>query len=197
MSSAFSGGDALMDKLKALSQRVGDGAELKVGFLEGATYEDGTPVATIAALNEFGGTLKIPERQQDLHFRLNEKTGNIKPRFVKRSKSNFAQTVTIPAHTVTVPPRPFFRNMIAIEGPTWGKQMVKLMKANDNNATTAISQLGEHMASKLRQSIRNTTSPGLSQSTLRRGGRKRKPGVDRPLIDTGHMINSVDYEVNE
>jgi hypothetical protein len=30
------------------------GASLKVGFMAGATYPDGTPVATVAFLNEFG-----------------------------------------------------------------------------------------------------------------------------------------------
>ena len=41
----------------ALNSRVSASAALvKVGFLEGATYPDGTPVAQVAAWNEYGTT---------------------------------------------------------------------------------------------------------------------------------------------
>jgi hypothetical protein len=53
---AFSGGDVLEAKLKEMAERVSRKASLNVGFLEGATYPDGTPVAQIAAINEFGAT---------------------------------------------------------------------------------------------------------------------------------------------
>lgn len=40
-------------KLKEIVDKMG-GDTLKVGFLEGATYPDGTPVASVAFWNEFG-----------------------------------------------------------------------------------------------------------------------------------------------
>lgn len=40
--------------IQALAQRM-DG-EVEVGFLEGATYPDGTPVAAVAFWNEFGAS---------------------------------------------------------------------------------------------------------------------------------------------
>lgn len=48
------GGEALAKKLKELADKLGDGGTLRVGFIEGATYPDGTPVALVAAANEFG-----------------------------------------------------------------------------------------------------------------------------------------------
>lgn len=50
----FTGGDALEKKLSEIAKKVGNGTTLKVGFLGGATYPDGTSVAMVAAANEFG-----------------------------------------------------------------------------------------------------------------------------------------------
>lgn len=49
-----SGGDKISQVLAALGDRLGKATEVRVGFLEGATYPDGTSVATVAALNNFG-----------------------------------------------------------------------------------------------------------------------------------------------
>lgn len=60
----FSGGDKLIAKLK----KMGDGfkkGKLTVGFYEGAKYKDGTPVAQVAAIQNFGATINggfIPPR---------------------------------------------------------------------------------------------------------------------------------------
>lgn len=42
-------------------RKIGEGNTLKVGFLNEATYPDGTNVATVALFNEFG-TTNIPPR---------------------------------------------------------------------------------------------------------------------------------------
>lgn len=49
-----SGGERTIAAIKAFVDKLGKADEVRVGFLEGATYPDGTPVATIAALNNFG-----------------------------------------------------------------------------------------------------------------------------------------------
>lgn len=49
-----SGGERLGEALKRVRDRVRSGAEVRVGFLENATYPDGTKVATVAAINNFG-----------------------------------------------------------------------------------------------------------------------------------------------
>jgi len=48
------GGDKLEAYLRKMASRVGRPATLKVGILAGASYPDGTPVAMVAAVNEFG-----------------------------------------------------------------------------------------------------------------------------------------------
>lgn len=51
---AVKGGDRVSKYLRDLANRLDDNEVLRAGFLEGATYPDGTPVATVAAANEFG-----------------------------------------------------------------------------------------------------------------------------------------------
>ena len=47
------GADELMRKLEEIAKRMGGGA-VEVGFMSGATYPDGTPVAAVAYWNEYG-----------------------------------------------------------------------------------------------------------------------------------------------
>jgi len=51
---SFTGGEAMEKKLAEIAKKVGNGTTIKVGFLEGAKYPDGTPVSMVAAANEFG-----------------------------------------------------------------------------------------------------------------------------------------------
>lgn len=48
------GGHKTAHVLQELADKLGKATEVRVGFLEGATYPDGTPVAMVAALNNFG-----------------------------------------------------------------------------------------------------------------------------------------------
>lgn len=54
------GGDGLSKALEDIARRMG-GGEVAVGFMEGATYPDGTPVAGVAFWNEFGKSVQSAE----------------------------------------------------------------------------------------------------------------------------------------
>jgi hypothetical protein len=57
------GGEKLERALAELSRNVTSAATLRVGFLENATYPDGTKVALVAAVNNFGAPSRgIPPR---------------------------------------------------------------------------------------------------------------------------------------
>lgn len=60
-----------------------------------------------AAIHQLGGTIKKPARKAVLFLKRNARTGEIGHRFVERKKSNVVQDVTIPAHTITIPARPY------------------------------------------------------------------------------------------
>lgn len=144
----FKGGQALVKRLEEMAKKLGDGGSLRVGFLEGATYPDGTPVPLVAAVNEFGR----PDRNQ--------------------------------------PPRPFFRSMIAEKQKDWPRALGAVAKNNDYDIDKTLGQMGEGIKGQLQESIRHLDAPLLSPVTVAR------KGFEKPLVDTGHMMNSVDYEVD-
>lgn len=144
---SFSGGDKLERYLAELARKIQNPGTLRVGFLEGATYPDGTPVPLVASVQEFGS----------------------------------------PAQGV--PARPFFRGMIADKSPTWGPAMGEVLKQTDFDAAGALRLMGEGIKGQLQQSIIEFDRVPLSPLTIARKGN------DKQLVDTGHMLNSVDYEV--
>lgn len=88
-----------------------------------------------------------------------------------------------------IPPRPFFRNMIAAKSGEWPEAIANLLRANEYDVAATLGQAGEAVTGQLRQSIIDTNSPPLSQKTVDR------KGFDKPLVDTGHMLNSINYIV--
>lgn len=67
-------------------------------------FEVGTDVE-YGAIHHFGGEIKHEARQSSVYFRQNQKTGVVGNRFVRQTRSNFAQDVTIGAYTVKMPAR--------------------------------------------------------------------------------------------
>lgn len=177
---SFSGGEALKKKLQELADKLGDPKTLRVGFLESATYEDKehTPVAYVAAIAEFGN----PANGQ--------------------------------------PPRPFFRNMIALKSPQWGEDFAKIALASNYDSSVTFEFMGDHIKSQLMASIREITEPPLSPVTVllrqrfgnnhqeinfedvQKARRDVANGIkgaasDKPLIWSGHMLNSVGFDVED
>jgi len=91
--------------------------------------------------------------------------------------------------TGTIPPRPFFRNMVAAKSPEWPKGIATQLRLTNYNVPLTLQRTGAAIQGQLKQSIQDTNAPPLARSTVRR------KGFDKPLIDTGLMWRSVDYEV--
>jgi hypothetical protein len=86
-------------------------------------------------------------------------------------------------------PRPFFRNMIDAKSGEWPEAVRLNLKATKYNVPLTLGRVGEGIKGQLQQSIRDLVSPPLAESTI------QKKGFDKPLIDTGHMINSAAWQV--
>lgn len=71
-----------------------------------ANVEIGTNVL-YAAIHQFGGEIKQPERTQTIYRRHDKKTGELSDRFVRKSKATFAEDVSVGARTIHMPARPF------------------------------------------------------------------------------------------
>lgn len=176
----ISGGQKLEKALAKISRNVSRAGSVKVGFLSNATYPDGTPVAMVAAIQNWG------------------------------------------APKAKIPPRPFFSNMVRDKSPEWPRAVGDLLVANNFDTTAVLEQVGQGIAGQLRQSIVDTNDPPLRPVTLRLREMKRadpdlkvtgktvgeaklslvsNPKISlsetgrKPLVDTGHMLDSVDYQV--
>ena len=108
------------------------------------------------------------------------------------------------APSVGIPPRPFFRNMIAAKKGEWGPAIADLLKANGYDALRTLQLTGEAISGQLRESIIETNTPPLAPSTIVRKGGTHGMKYDpkdpstfpaKPLVDTGHLLNSIEYEV--
>lgn len=60
-----------------------------------------------AAIHQFGGEIQRPDRDVTIYRHHNAKKNELSPRFVKKSKANFASTHRAKADTITMPARPY------------------------------------------------------------------------------------------
>lgn len=176
---SFRGGEKLRAKLKELGERIGQRTVLKVGFFEEATYPNGTLVAMVAAIQEFG------------------------------------------APRASIPPRPYFRPMIASKSPSWGGALAQILKRTNYDGSKSMRILGNGIENQLQKSIIDVNEPTLSPITLMLRKMKSEGGPNfvvtgrtvgeaarrvaegesyagvntKPLDDTGHMISSVTSKV--
>jgi len=91
------------------------------------------------------------------------------------------------------PPRPFFRQAIAENGKRWANGLGKQIKRGAS-LEDALSVTGAFVKSDIQDSISSLMSPPLSPNTRKKSA---KQGFDKPLVDSGHMLGSVDYEVRQ
>jgi hypothetical protein len=178
VTAGLKGGDKLRAKLAEIAKKIEGEHELRVGFLEGATYPDeaGTPVAMVAWWLNYG--------------------------------------------TKTAPPRPFFTNMVKTKSSKWGDELATILQQNDFDVDTSLEIMGERISGQLREAITDLDAPALSPITLmirkmriddphlivtgatvgeaaRRvaAGESSSPASTKVGVYTGHMQNSIDYEV--
>ncbi|EBI3714160.1 hypothetical protein DPU05_14780 [Salmonella enterica subsp. enterica serovar Teddington] len=132
--------------------------QAKVGWFESAKYEDGTPVAYVAAINELGPNA-----------------------------------------------RPFMRPTIQERTQVWkavGKQGAKRVINGEAGAGQMFEMLGLQASGDIAKTISSITTPPLSPRTIAARQAKMANGktignLDKPLVETGLMINSLTYIVED
>ncbi len=91
--------------------------------------------------------------------------------------------------TAKTPPRPFLRNTVASKSPRWGNALGANLRATNYDVPQTMALMGEGIKGQVVQSIVQFKDPPNSARTIAR------KGFDKPLIDTGVMQRSVDFEV--
>ena len=142
----------LQDLLNKLKQNKGG---IKIGFLPGSKYPDGTPVAKVAVIQEFG--------------------------------------------TSDIPPRPFLYPTVEKHRAKWVDKLGEALRLNDYDGKKALNVIGMIAVGDVKDAIKAVTTPPLKESSIKARNRqyktKSKNTSTKPLIDTGQMLNSVEFEV--
>lgn len=178
-------GKVLLNQLKAMDQLTVD-----VGWFAGSRYPDGTPVAQIASIMEYGATIKKEARTTTI-YRSTDESGNLLNggKFVKREKANLVTQHTVPAHTVVIPARPFMRRTAAEQAKAMRQGMEKGMQAASVGKRTpeeVMQTLGDYFAGQVQTTIVNGDFVGNAKSTI------RAKGFDAPLRHSSLMSKSIE-----
>lgn len=151
------------NSLKVLLEGLETNKVGKVGFFETAKYPDGTPVAYVATIQEFGS----------------------------------------PAQGIR--PRSFMRTTISERQESWRRLALsgaKAILAGNENMDTVLDKIGMAAAGDIRRKITQITTPELKPATVAARARRYADGgkggaSNKPLIDTGILLNSVTNSVED
>lgn len=166
------GGKKLQRYLNNLAIRLGQGATVSVGFLEGATY----PAAI--------------ERDRKNNFKPQGKNAKARQAKAAASVLSVAQVAFWSEYgTKHQPPRPFFRNMIADQSPTWAHKLGVAMRYTGYRPKQALEIVAADIKGHLVESINMLQDPPLADYTV------EKKGFSKPLIDTAVMVRAPSWVV--
>lgn len=135
------------DNLARRLQRL-TSTKMKVGFFEDAKYPDGTPVAQVAAWNEYG-TRFHPERP-----------------FMQETLENKTNRATILKYLM---------------------EAARATVHNTGNARRILAKLGKVVTEEIKITIANYPGSNSPRTVAAKG-------FDRPLYDTGKMLESVKFK---
>ena len=139
------------------------GLQGQVGWFPSAVYPDGTPVAYVATIQEFG------------------------------------------APAQKIPPRSFMRTTIVEKQQEWhklaesGSRAILAGNATPELVMDAIClKAQEDVAEKITQIYEPPLRPATIAARLRRRADKKTVGaLDKPLIDSGHMLSTISSQVSQ
>jgi hypothetical protein len=90
-----------------------------------------------------------------------------------------------------VPPRPFMRETVAKYSGQWGNKLGKTLRATKYDARKSLKIMGRGIQLEMRQTLNDWTEPPNAPRTVAR------KGFNKPLIDTGHLERSIDFQIIE
>ncbi|OAG75362.1 hypothetical protein Amal_03463 [Acetobacter malorum] len=150
-------------------------ASVKAGFFKTATEADGTPVAAIAAVQEFGAVVRGREGH----------TTVIPPRpFLRQTVAHHRTAwVRLLANTL--------KTSLRTPGRAGGTQhLLQTLVQRLSTPTQALTTAGKAMQTDITQTIHQTHTPPNAPVTI------RHKGFDKPLVETGTLQNSVSFQVD-
>ncbi len=185
------GGDKTEKYLAKLGQKFAAG-QVKVGFLEGATYpaRDRSATKLLKGLDTLNSTGpfqpgKKPSRAKDYRKALKTRVGPPKPPVTLR----VAQVAFWNEYgTTSSPARPFMRNTVAERQSKWGEALASLAKSGNFTTKIALSLMGEMMKDDFVKAIVDWPADNAPLTIALKG-------FNKGLVEKGVMQRSVDYLV--
>ncbi len=127
-------------------------------------------------------------------------------RYPDKNKTPVAYIASIQEHGVAgkIPPRPFIGPAIRENQAKWlyfVEYQSKQLLRNQTTLEEIFGRLANDGKDQIQLKIREVSSPPLAEATIlarlyRRKSKVRTASIEKPLIDTGHMFNTVSYRVN-
>ena len=172
------GGKKMADALNKIAAKLGKGGTVKVGFLAGATYPNGTPVAMVAAIQNFGAPkVGIPPRPFFTNM-VKEKSPSW-PKAIQTQLKDTDYNVSLTLDRVGEGIEgQLQQSIIDTNAPALSPVTIMLrgMKRNDSSLIVT----GKTVAEARARVAAGKTNYGAST---------------KPLVDDGHMLNSTGHEV--
>ena len=157
--------------------------EIKAGWFENARYDDGTPIAYIAAVQNYGASVRVAESFKNyLHY-----VGI----HLKAAKGEFV-----------IPARPFMDNAKRRVRGTEGKQIImqEMLRVFEQKQTIeqAVERLGIWLQGIIQEEIIKLNNPKLSGMTIELRNNsyisKSQNKSTKPLNSSGAMLATVQYK---
>lgn len=166
-------------------------AKVKAGVLEGSTYGDGKSVAQVAMWNEYGVAIPVSDRMRG---------------FLGANGLHLKKTTK----QLNIPPRPFMRNTVSDKSDAWQERAVENLReclVSDRPVQDALENVGMLMQADIQETIDSNMQPPnhpftSSPKEARVVDKSGKPisgqsGTKQTLIDSGTLIKSISYEVEQ
>lgn len=185
------GGDKLLAKIDQLIERVRKPAGVLVGVPASAGASDeGTPLAVIAAANEFGADIEHPGGTP-YGYMSKEDAEAGRVRFLPKGQGFMVLGETDP-HTIQIPERSFLRVPLRAAAKDISRAFRKGIPSvlrGQLKADDLLGGIGSMAVGVVQEAISSGIGPANAPSTI------AKKGSSKPLIDSGHMRQSVTYVI--
>lgn len=156
----------------------------------GVHADEGAELVIIASANEFGADINHPG---------GTKYGYRTPQDAQRGRVTFlpgGQGYKVlgetPPHRIKIPSRSYIRSTVDENQEQWGDLATEYwgqIVDQDLTKFEALSLIGQQIEADIKQKMIKLRTPPNAPSTIRR------KGSSNPLIDTGHLMQSIRYVV--
>lgn len=101
-----------------------------------------------------------------------------------------------------IPPRPFLRPTMNDKKQDYSQLIFRAVKVSIKGNITldnGLTQIGATVAGDVKLAIKAVTTPALEESTVKARARSHSKGkaTDKPLVDTGQMLQAVSFVVED